>query len=78
MTEEERWNGLAERYKDQVNGSVASLSGADAEYFAKYKVDIILRHNPKLEKILDLGCGIGMSAKYFEPAISMTGGGTLV
>lgn len=52
----------------EIHNQNIKRSGADSDYFCEYKIMEMTKHiNPLLPlKILDLGCGDGNSARFFE------------
>jgi len=60
------FDGFAKEYRDIHNENI-KLSGADSDYFSEYKVKEIHRVEGEapIQRILDLGCGDGNSAKFF-------------
>ena len=61
------FNEIAKDYRD-IHTENVSFTGGTSEYYAEYKIEEISSFyspNEKL-KILDLGCGDGISAVFFE------------
>lgn len=58
----------AKDYREIHTKNIQSFSGKDSGYFGEYKVRIINQEvgSPKKVKILDLGCGDGLNAVFFE------------
>lgn len=61
---------FAENYREIHTKNVQKISGADSDYFGRYKVEIVKKQSGggsgNRVKILDLGCGDGMNALHFE------------
>lgn len=57
----------ASNYRETHN-SVIKSSGADSEYFSRYKVVEVLFHEKhnKIHSILDLGCGDGTTTRFLS------------
>lgn len=70
---------FAEDYRKIHTENVSAISGADSDYFSKYKFEEIARRigdNTKRIKILDFGCGDGTGftyAKMFFPNCEYVG-----
>lgn len=56
---------FAENYRAIHTENVKGLSGVDSDYFSKYKIEEI-QELINGKRILDLGCGDGISAKYID------------
>lgn len=56
---------FAKDYREIHTQNVEKLSGADSDYFSKYKIEEI-KTLLVGKRVLDLGCGDGTSAKYID------------
>lgn len=63
----EIFNQIASDYRDIHKANLKSVGG-DSEYYAEYKIKELATklENHKAIKILDLGCGDGLSSIYFQ------------
>jgi ubiquinone/menaquinone biosynthesis C-methylase UbiE len=57
---------------DEVHAETLDISGADRDYFSKYKIEEMARHEDVSAnlKMLDFGCGDGNSVKYMREYFS--------
>ena len=76
---EEEFDKFAEEYNQTLSESI-DASGESPEFFSEYKVNDVERHAKHVEiaplKILDFGCGVGGSIRYFRqsfPNAKITG-----
>jgi SAM-dependent methyltransferase len=63
----DNFDRFAKEYRDIHNENI-KITGADSEYFAQYKVEIVAEYifaNEKV-KLLDFGCGDGISLQLFH------------
>lgn len=73
----DNFDEFATNYRDIHNANI-KITGADSEYFSRYKIEIVkeLFPNSDPEKILDFGCGDGLSLELFRnilPSSSLFG-----
>ncbi len=63
----DNFDQFAKDYRSIHNQNI-QVTGADSDYFAEYKIDIVhqLTAQKKDLKILDLGCGDGISGVFFQ------------
>lgn len=69
MTNRSEFDNYIQNYDEAFNDSVQKLSSFGRDYFAKYKIEIVkekTNYTPK--KILDFGCGDGISCKLLKEA----------
>lgn len=69
MGQKAEFDRFAENYREIHTKNIQGISGADSDYFGKYKVEIVKKEWGGVERqcsILDLGCGDGMNAVHFE------------
>ena len=61
------FDNYAKKYKNFLDISLPNFLN-EPDYFARYKVDLVhnYRQNKKTKSILDFGCGIGLSLKFFS------------
>lgn len=65
--EKKEFDAFAKDYRNILKENIKSLSEFGSEYFAEYKVQKVnedLNYTPK--RILDFGCGDGISCEYFR------------
>lgn len=63
------FDDYAKNYREVHTENIHSVTGADSDYFCENKVRIISEKHPpgnQQIRILDLGCGDGLAAKYFK------------
>ena len=67
------FDAFSARY-DQLLDQAIGFSGADAGYFAEYKVDFVLarERGAAIGRLLDLGCGVGNATLRFAQALPHT------
>jgi ubiquinone/menaquinone biosynthesis C-methylase UbiE len=62
----DNFDEFAKDYRDIHNENI-KLSGVDSDYFAEYKVkEVLKKESDQSLKILDIGCGDGISAVFFN------------
>ena len=69
MTNQSGFDDYVQNYDEDFNDSIKKLSEFGRDYFAQYKIDIIkdkIKEMPK--KILDFGCGDGISCGLLQEA----------
>lgn len=65
--EKKEFDEFANDYRDILEESIKSLSEFGSEYFAQYKIQEIKNSlNFVPQRILDFGCGDGISCEYFR------------
>ena len=66
--DESEFDRFADEYR-QLHANVITASGEAPEYFAEYKVADLVNHaaarSVSVKRILDFGCGVGTSSRYF-------------
>lgn len=62
------FDDFAHDYRMIHNQNIGNISGTDSEYFGRYKVKEVRRKEraESQDVILDLGCGDGLNAKFFQ------------
>lgn len=67
-TENDNFDEFAANYREVHTENVQKLSGKDSEYFSEYKIaELARRFDTDAQiKVLDLGCGDGISSKFFR------------
>lgn len=71
MTNKSEFDNYVQDYDESYSDSIQKLSGFGREYFAQYKIDIVknkLFPHPPPKKILDFGCGDGLSCELLKKA----------
>lgn len=63
----DNFDAFATDYR-QIHNENIKITGADSEYFARYKIEIVakLPGIEQVQHILDFGCGDGISLKFFN------------
>lgn len=77
MQEQAQFDQFAKDYR-QIHNENVRITGGSSDYFAQYKVELVhrLSRGKRIEQILDLGCGDGLSETFFSllfPQAEVTG-----
>lgn len=64
--EETQFDCVAQRYDEDLRNNLGIMGLGDIDKFAEYKVQLLKSVIGNVHNILDFGCGIGRSIKYFK------------